>query len=130
MAINFMQHVLGSSLSLPAHGRAGARATIFSFLYSVPPSARKKFWPSSPSLKLWRADIQAGEKEGGLSVIPTRNFCPPSFSDSDFSAAEFRISLPPAIACAKQWRAGCEMRRLFTILDFWCSIEVIESKYH
>ena len=31
----------------------------------VPPSARKKFWPSPPSLKLWRAGIQAGEKEGG-----------------------------------------------------------------
>ena len=40
---------------------------ILSFLYSVPPSARKKFWPSN----------QASEKEGGLSVIPTRNFCPP-----------------------------------------------------
>jgi len=29
MAINFMQHVLGSSLSLPAHGWVGARATSF-----------------------------------------------------------------------------------------------------
>ncbi|MBU2008055.1 hypothetical protein KJ627_03180, partial [Patescibacteria group bacterium] len=29
----------------------------------VPPSARKKFWPSPPSLKLWRAGNQAGEKE-------------------------------------------------------------------
>jgi len=29
------------------------------------------------------------------------------------AAAEFRISL-------------CEMRRLFTICDFWCSIEVLE----
>jgi len=55
----------GSSLSLPAHGLGGAKATILSFLFSVPPSARKKFWPSPPSLKLWRAGIQAGEKEGG-----------------------------------------------------------------
>ena len=57
----------GSSILSPAHGLGGARATILSFLYSVPPSARKKFWPSN----------QASEKEGGLSVIPTRNFCPP-----------------------------------------------------
>jgi len=34
-----------------------------------------------------------------------------------FAAAEFRISL-------------CEMRRLFTIFDFWCSIEVVEREYH
>ncbi|TSC78237.1 MAG: hypothetical protein G01um101433_354 [Parcubacteria group bacterium Gr01-1014_33] len=40
-------------------------------------------------------------------------FARPRFS----AAAEFRISL-------------CEMRRLFTIFDFWCSIEVIEKKYH
>ena len=34
---------------------------ILSFLFSVPPSARKKFWPSN----------QAGEKEGGWGeVIP------------------------------------------------------------
>ena len=50
---------------MPAHGLGGAKATILSFLFSVPPSARKKFWPSPPSLKLWRAGIQAGEKEGG-----------------------------------------------------------------
>src|SRR3989339_2156504 len=45
----------GSSTLSPAHGLGGARATILSFLYSVPPSVRKKFWPSN----------QAGEKEGG-----------------------------------------------------------------
>jgi len=45
----------GSSTLSPAHGLGGARATILSFLYSVPPSARKKFWPSN----------QVGEKEGG-----------------------------------------------------------------
>ena len=39
----------------PAHGLGGAKATILSFLYSVPPSARKKFLPSN----------QAGEKERG-----------------------------------------------------------------
>ncbi|KKT92960.1 MAG: hypothetical protein UW94_C0011G0072 [Parcubacteria group bacterium GW2011_GWA2_45_14] len=54
----------GSSTLLPAHGKGGAKATILSFLYSVPPSARKKFWPSPPPLKLWRAGIQAGEKKG------------------------------------------------------------------
>ena len=53
----------------------------------VPPSARKKFWPSPPSLKLWRAGIQAGEKEGGwgeacLPCLPAGrrqagNFRPP-----------------------------------------------------
>src|SRR3989344_1489742 len=58
--------IIGSSLSLPAHGRDGARATILSFLYSVPPSARKKFWPSN----------QAGEKEGGWGEgIFARLFC-------------------------------------------------------
>jgi len=58
MIANFMEIVqkfIGSSTLLRAHGLGGARATILSFLYSVPPSARKKFWPSN----------QAGEKEGG-----------------------------------------------------------------
>jgi len=50
-----------------------------------------------------RSGGQKGRELGG------RNFCPPSLS----AAAEFRISL-------------CEMRRLFTFFDFWCSIEVIE----
>jgi hypothetical protein len=44
----------------------GARATILSFRYSAPPSARKKFWPSN----------QAGEKEGGWGEgIFARLFC-------------------------------------------------------
>ena len=58
MIANFMeivQEFIGSSTLSPAHGLGGARATILSFLYSVPPSAHKKFWPSN----------QAGEKEGG-----------------------------------------------------------------
>ena len=56
----------GSSLSLPAHGWVGARATILSFSVSVPPSARKKIWPSN----------QAGEKEGGWGEgIFARLFC-------------------------------------------------------
>src|SRR3989344_7543999 len=39
---------------------------ILSFLYSVPPSVRKKFWPSN----------QAGEKEGGWGEgIVARLFC-------------------------------------------------------
>ena len=53
--MEIVQEFIGSSTLSPAHGLGGARATILSFLYSVPPSARKKFWPSN----------QAGEKEGG-----------------------------------------------------------------
>ena len=60
----------GSSTLLPAHGLGGARATILSFLYSVSPSVRKKFWPSPPPLKLWRAGIQAGGNAGaGFQII-------------------------------------------------------------
>ena len=56
----------GSSTLSPAHGLGGARATILFFLYSVPPSARKKFWPFN----------QAGEKEGGWGEgIFARLFC-------------------------------------------------------
>ncbi|MFH1956307.1 MAG: hypothetical protein ABIJ28_01510 [Patescibacteria group bacterium] len=56
----------GSSTLSPAHGWVGARATILSLLYLVPPSARKKFWPSN----------QAGEKEGGWGKgIFARLFC-------------------------------------------------------
>src|SRR3989338_7888525 len=65
MIANFMeivQEFIGSSTLSPAHGLGGARATILSFLYSVPPSARKKFWPSN----------QTGEKEGGWGGIPCR----------------------------------------------------------
>ena len=69
MIANFMEIVqkfIGSSTLLRAHGLGGARATILSFLYSVPPSARKKFWPSN----------QAGEKEGGWGEgIFVRLFC-------------------------------------------------------
>jgi len=69
MIANFMeivQEFIGSSTLSPAHGLGGARATILSFLYSVPPSARKKFWPSN----------QAGEKEGGWGEgIFVRLFC-------------------------------------------------------
>jgi len=55
------------------------------------------------------------ERSGGQKFLPPNPlpFCPPERS----AAAEFRISL-------------CEMRRLFTIFDFWCSIEVIEKKYN
>jgi len=52
---NWNTQNLGSSILSPAHGLGGAKATILSFLYSVPPSARKKFLPSN----------QAGEKERG-----------------------------------------------------------------
>jgi len=63
---NWNTQNLGSSILSPAHGLGGAKATILSFLYSVPPSARKKFWPSN----------QAGEKEGGLGEgIFARLFC-------------------------------------------------------
>jgi len=58
----------GSSLLSPAHGRAGARATSLSFYSLVPP----------PSEKTLSGFQQAGKKEGGLSVIPTRNFYPPA----------------------------------------------------
>ncbi|MBU4338597.1 hypothetical protein KKD57_03505 [Patescibacteria group bacterium] len=45
-------------------------------LFIAPPSARKKFWPSPPSLKLWRAGIQTGKKEGGWGEgIFARLFC-------------------------------------------------------
>src|SRR3989338_4493204 len=58
--------ITGSSLSLPAHGWVGARATSPSFILSVPPPARKKFWLSN----------QAGEKEGGWGEgIFARLFC-------------------------------------------------------
>ena len=56
----------GSSTLSPAHGLGGAKATILPFSVSVPPSARKKFWPSN----------QAGEKEGGWGEgIFARLFC-------------------------------------------------------
>ena len=56
----------GSSTLSPAHGLGGAKATILSFSDSVPPSARKKFWPFN----------QAGEKEGGWGEgIFARLFC-------------------------------------------------------
>jgi len=58
--------ISGSSFLSHAHGRAGARATSFLFQYVLPPFA--KFFRAKPK--------QAGKKEGGLSVIPTRNFCP------------------------------------------------------
>jgi hypothetical protein len=51
----FSNESQGSSTLSPAHGLGGTRATILSFLYSVPSSARKKFWSFN----------QAGEKEGG-----------------------------------------------------------------
>ena len=53
---------------MPAHGRAGARATSFSYSYIllVPP----------PSEKIAGGFQQAGKKEGGLGKI---NFCPPAF---------------------------------------------------
>ena len=81
----------GSSTLSPAHELGGARATIFSFHYSVPPSARKKFWPSN----------QAGEKEGGWGEgIFARLFCaigavgweafPPSWYQ-DIKAKQFSI---------------------------------------
>ena len=66
----FSQTKLGSSTLSPAHGLGGARATILSFLYSVPPSARKKFWPSN----------RAGKKEGGwgegIFARPSVQFLP------------------------------------------------------
>jgi len=52
------------------------------------------------------SDARAGKKEGGWGE---RIFARPRFS----AAAEFRIPL-------------CEMRRLFTIFDIWCSIKIIE----
>ena len=51
---NWNTQNLGSSILSPAHGLGGAKATILPFSVSVPPSARKKFWPSN----------QAGKKEG------------------------------------------------------------------
>ena len=62
--INFIIHNLipfvhksqGSSLLSPAHGRAGARATLLSFYLLVPP----------PSEKIAGGFQQAGKKEGGL----------------------------------------------------------------
>jgi hypothetical protein len=45
-----------------------------------------------PLVKFFRAKPkQAGKKEGGLSVIPTRNFCPPVFQRFGNSAlAEYQ----------------------------------------
>ena len=63
-----VNEIRGSSLLPPAHGRVGARATSLSFCILVPP----------PSEKIAGGFQQAGKKEGGLSVIPTRNFCPPT----------------------------------------------------
>src|SRR3989344_1830166 len=59
----------GSGISKTRAWEGGASvftSFILSFLYSVPPSARKKFWPSN----------QAGEKEGGWGEgIFARLFC-------------------------------------------------------
>ena len=60
---------IGSRISKTRAREGGASvftSFILSFLYSVPPSARKKFWPSN----------QAGEKEGGWGEgIFARLFC-------------------------------------------------------
>src|SRR3989339_1803569 len=60
---------IGSRISKKRAREGGASvftSFILSFLYSVPPSARKKFWPSN----------QAGEKEGGWGEgIFARLFC-------------------------------------------------------
>ena len=70
---------IGSRISKTRAWEGGASvftSFILSFLYSVPPSARQKFWSSPPPLKLWRAGIQAGEKEGGWREgIFARLFC-------------------------------------------------------
>jgi len=58
-----------SSLLSPAHGKAGVRAISLSFSLSVLPSSEKAL----PGFQ------QAGKKEEGLSVIPTRNFFLPTF---------------------------------------------------
>jgi len=63
-----VNEIRGSSLLSPAHGRVGARATSLSFLLLVPPLSEK----------IAGGFQQASKKEGGLSVIPTRNFCSPS----------------------------------------------------
>jgi len=95
---NWNTQNLGSSILSPAHGLGGAKATILSFLYSVPPSARKKFWPSN----------QAGEKEGGLGEgIFARLFCavgavgceafPPSWYQ-DIKAKQFSIPFKKNLA--------------------------------
>jgi len=65
------------------------------------------FWTELTDCRASRGRTET-ERSGGQKGrgLGGRNFCPPSLS-----AAEFRISL-------------CEMRRLFTIFDFWCSIEV------
>ena len=58
----------GSSTLSPAHGLGGARATILSFFYSVPPSVRPKVLGAKPK--------QAGKKEGGWGEgIFARLFC-------------------------------------------------------
>ena len=96
--MEIVQKFIGSSTLLRAHGLGGARATILSFLYSVPPSARKKFWPSN----------QAGKKEGGWGEgIFARLFCavgavgweafPPSWYQ-DIKAKQFSIPFKKNLA--------------------------------
>ena len=63
MTINIMQHVLGSSLSLPAHGWVGARAMFllaahFALRNTASNSAEKR---GSPRLRLSATDGQASE---------------------------------------------------------------------
>jgi len=71
--MNLSKRKLGSSLSLPAHGLGGARATTI-----TPPP--EKFCPSAK---------QAGKKEGGLGEgIFARLLCPPK-ADWGWEAALF-----------------------------------------
>ena len=71
---------IGSSLSLPAHGRAGARATSLSFCISVPPPKKNRAKPESMRAKrkgVWGKEFLPAcqSAEGGMgresvSAIP------------------------------------------------------------
>ena len=88
--LNSSNKVLGSSLSLPMHGRAGARAT--SSLAAYFAKRNTKFGGGGKKLE---SESEGGQKGKGLkSECPPGIFARPRFS----AAAEFRISL-------------CEMRR-------------------
>ena len=78
----FSQTKLGSSLSLPAHGRAGARAT--SSLAAHFAKRNTKFGGGGKKLE--------SESEGGQKFLPPNPlpFCPPERLDFKIRNSDFR----------------------------------------
>src|SRR3989344_5225117 len=86
--LSFSQTKLGSSLSLPAHGRAGARAT--PFLAALFAKRKTKFGGRTPVVERFAfttgQEARAGKNSFPPSPLP---FCPPERKLSKFSVRIF-----------------------------------------